>query len=236
MTDPAQLSQSFRQAQELLSQGELRKAADLCKHMLEADPHYAPGYYMMSLLFRATGDMPRAFRFAQQAIERAPADATYGIHLGQLYFAQAEWEQAASAFQKAAELDPYNALAVLLQADCLGQQRRFDEALILFRRARALHDTPETDEHEGLCLMMKGDLAAAALLFDRLLARRPAYGWGYLHKARLCEDMGKLEEAQQCYEQALACTDDLPEAQQGLAVLRQRLQLISMPAASAAQH
>lgn len=216
MQPAGNLFDKYKEAQDFLGAGNLRKSADLCKEILDIDPKFAHGYHLMSSLFRSTGDYKKALNFADMAIDILPNEAVFHMQKGQVLFAMSDWEMAKLAFKKASELEPNNALAVLLWADSLSQQKKFDEALVLFRRARAIQDIPEVDEHEGLCLSMSGNLMMAEMMFDRVIARRPDYDWGYIHKAKMLLDRGDVDAAGQFFSKALERNPNAEEAQLGL--------------------
>jgi len=219
MLTSSDLFSVYQKAEGLLAEGELRQAADLCKEILDANPDYPYGYHLMASLFQATGTFAQALGFAQMAVKMAPQVATFHMHEGKLLLATDQWQAAGEAFCKAHLLEPVNPEPLLLWAGSVRGEGRFDDALALVTRARALGDTPETDEHEGLCLMMKGDDTLAEARFDRMIARRPDRFEGYVHKGKLLFAQNRLMEAEACFARALKKNPAAHEALHYLSML-----------------
>lgn len=233
MPSAPNLLQMFDQAHAFLGAGELRKSADLCRELLNIDPQFPKGYYLMSLLFRATEDFAKSLEFADNAVRLAPEESSFHFNRGQVLFCMSQWKEAEQSFKTASELDPGNVLALVLRADSHSQLGDFETATALFSRARDLLDIPEIDEHEALCLITKGDMIGAELMIDRVIARRPDYDGGYIHKGKLCVARGQGSEAQAHFTRALACNPNSQEAQQCLAALKQHQPWMGVPASQA---
>lgn len=218
----ANLLDDFQKAEAFLEQGDLRSAADLCKHMLDVNPAFAHGYHLMSSLFRTTGNLEKALNFSQLAIRIDPAVAAFHLQQGQVFFALSDWEAARVSFEKASQLDALNPLPLILWGDALVGQKEYGQAQALFKRARILEDIPEIDEHEGLCLMARGDMRGAERLFDRLIARKADTYWGHIHKGRVLFEQMQDNEAQGCFARALNVNPQAYEALHYLAMLSDR--------------
>ena len=217
----SELFERYQQAQALLAEGELQQAAELCQTILNADLKFAHGYQLMSSLFRTTGDFDRALELIERALALQPREALFHFQKGQLLFALGRFAPSVESLSAAHALDPTHTLTVLLLADGYAQLSQFDEAERLFRRARAMQDLPEIDEHEGLCLLMKGDLATAELMFDRVIARQPDYAGGYAHKGRVLLFRKHYDRAEPLFEKALSLNPQTVEAQHGLALIHE---------------
>lgn len=60
MEDPADNFTRFALALEYIKKGDFRKAEDLFKSILDADPAYVGVYYHLGKLYEATGDVNQA--------------------------------------------------------------------------------------------------------------------------------------------------------------------------------
>lgn len=195
--DPAtDLFDAYTRADHLLSEGDLRQAADICKTILDSDPDYPYGYHLMASLFRATGTMHQALSFAQMAVKLAPEVLAFHMQEGQVLLAVEDYDAAILAFQKAHELQPEDFQPLMYWGDCCVHLGMVEMGLELYRRARRLSDHPKLDEHEGLCLLKMGELARAEKCFDRMIQRSPDACEGYLYKGQLMLLQNRLLDAE----------------------------------------
>lgn len=213
------LFDAYQRAENLIEQGHLAQAADLCKEMLDANPDYAYGYHLMASLFSATGVFERALTFAQLATQMSPDVCAFHLQKGHVLYALGEYEGAALAFTAAYNLEPKNPVILLLLANTFTRRNQFREAQGLFMKARSLSDIPEIDEQEGLCQLLQGNRQNAEFLFDRLIERSPEYPWGHIHKGRLLMDGRHNTQAEACMARALKLAPTLYEPIYAMAVL-----------------
>jgi predicted TPR repeat methyltransferase len=213
------LLQEYEKAEALVSAGELRQAADMCRVLLDKHPDFPYGYYLMSSLFRATGTFNNALTFSQMAIKLLPDNPAFHVQHGQILFAMGENAGAAEAFRMAHALGPNDPIPLLLWADAMAQQGKVDDAIRLFGRAREVRDIPEIDLHEGLCRMMRGEHDAAEDLFNRVIERAPEYEWGHVQKGKLLLQRKSYANAEACFARALKCNEQAYEALHGMAMV-----------------
>jgi predicted TPR repeat methyltransferase len=219
MIPATNLFSTYQEAEAMVNSGNLKQAADICRQLLDNHPNFPYGYHLMSSLFCATGTYSNALTFAQLAISKDPSIPLFHIQQGQILFSLGNNEAAAMSFQNAHLLAPANPYPLLLWADTQAQQCKFEEAKDLFNRARAAGDLPEIDLHEGLCLVMQGQLEAAEKLFDRVIERTPENEWGYIQKGKLFTEKRKLVEAEACFAKALKINSKVYEALHGMALV-----------------
>jgi predicted TPR repeat methyltransferase len=219
MQPATDLFEAYNRAERLIASGDLRQAADMCKEILDTNPDFAYGYHLMASLFRATGTYDRALTFAEMATRMAPDITAFHIQQGQVLCSLQEWEKAAETFTTAHNIDPANAVILLLLASTFTQRGQYDVALGLLERARGINDLPEIDEHEGLCHVIRGKPEQAEKCFDRLIERKPGYFMGYIHKGRLLMDGKHNPQAEALMARALKLNPRSYDALYALAVL-----------------
>jgi predicted TPR repeat methyltransferase len=203
MNPSSELYDAYREAEALLAAGELRRAADLCKVMLDSNPEFSYGYHLMSSLFRATGTHARALEFAQIAVRMAPEVGEFHIQHGQILLSVGDWAGATAAFEAAYNVTQDDPIALLLWADACARQSDFEKAEMLFVRARGMENIPEMHEYEGLCMAMQGRVGEAETLFALLIAERPEYYPGHIHMGKLLMDHKFTVRAEACLARAL---------------------------------
>jgi len=125
MGSTTDLFKECEKAEALLSNGDLRGAADLCKHILDRDPDYAYGHYIMSLLFKKTGDLDKAITFADMAAKGAPNITMFHTWLGELWLQKKDYPAAEQTSRKTLAMNPNNVDALgQLFASLIGQQKK----------------------------------------------------------------------------------------------------------------
>jgi predicted TPR repeat methyltransferase len=149
------LFKEYEKAESLLAAGDLRKAADLCKYILDNDPEFAYGYYLMSALFMKTGNLDKALVFVDMAIKRAPDIAIFHMQQGLLYSTQKKWLAAEKSFRKAAAIQPDDISAMEQLFASLMEQKKKDEAQAVMEKLLTLQSKNPIAQH--FLAIMRGD-------------------------------------------------------------------------------
>lgn len=167
----------------------------------------APLYGLWIQALCETQDANAAVGLAQRATEEFPRDADLWTALGNVYESLDAVESALKAFQSALQLAPQSALAhynvgALLERKDLGE--RAEEH---FRRALdGLDDSapmPEVVTALGALLRRRGDLRAAAKVYDEFLQEEPLNTEILVEHGICLSDLDAYEEAIQRFRQAL---------------------------------
>jgi Flp pilus assembly protein TadD len=119
---------SLQQAAMALNQGDLQRAATLCRQVLETDPGAVDALNLMSLVFKRGGDSAQAERLMQAALDMAPGRADIRANLGNLYVALHRRSDAEAAYRQALEAQPGFRPARLGLARLLLDMGRAEEA------------------------------------------------------------------------------------------------------------
>jgi predicted TPR repeat methyltransferase/Tfp pilus assembly protein PilF len=216
------LAADIEQAESLLLRGELHEAADICKRILEQNPAFAPGYCLMSALFRSTGNYDKALHFSDLAIQLDPQNASFYLHHGQIHAATENWDKAAECFSQAYGMDTQNVRALLLWGNSLTHLKYYDDAMEKFSRARLRSDSSEIDEYEGACLLEQGNLTAAEQLFDRMINIDPQNARAHLLKGHLLFGQQMEQQAMVSFVRAYKLAPQAHDALHGMALLSAR--------------
>jgi predicted TPR repeat methyltransferase len=128
MSFSSNILENYHQARKCLADGDIAKAAEFCKHILATDPAWPYGYYLMSRLFKATGDLDRALTFADMAVKQAPDIVEFYIWTAELLFHKKEYSAAERMSRQALAKKPddQHALGQLFAA--LSEQGRVAES------------------------------------------------------------------------------------------------------------
>jgi predicted TPR repeat methyltransferase len=155
------------EAGKALAEGDLHKAADLCKQLLVGYPSSARGYYLTSSLFQATGNYKKAVDYSAIATGLDSCVVQYHLQQGQMLYLLKEYDEALAAFEKATELSDKAPEACRWVGKCMVALERFADAKEWFAVARGTETSTELLIAEAECDMQAGDNEAA----ERLLAQ-----------------------------------------------------------------
>ena len=199
--------------------GDAQDAATAYRRALAAKPDLADAHYHLAVSLESLGDRAEAAQAIQRGLAIRPDAAGWHYRLAKIHQASAESGDSAPLaaalghFQRAAELEPDNAVFAADLARALARDGDLHAAAEQFRRAT---DANRQDEHlwteRGQAHLALGDLKAAAGCFGRALELAPAYPAALLGAARVHLVLGELHDAFNQAEAAVRATPDDPEA------------------------
>ena len=214
--DAYQLFLKARQSMGRVTEKGLQAALGDCERALAMEPRYAPGHELIAWIYIILGMghgagtlKPREAhaRAREAALLALECDPLYGPAYGTLgslqFMVDYDWAGAEQSLKRGLELSPGNAGMLDAYGLLLSGQLRFDEAIAVQKRARAL---------DPLSTMVASDLATALLRAGRheeavaearsLVERDPAYplghstlGWGCLFSGRVEKGLAELRAA-----------------------------------------
>ena len=136
---PSPASAPIENAKGLVYLGELSEwqAERSFKRAIEADPTWAAPHYNLALLYKSQGKDAALAEF-EQAAKLAPNSGPIVAGLGDQYFSQNRWEDAAAAFTQAIASEPNNDALHTKLGHCLYSQGKHQEADAEYEKARKL--------------------------------------------------------------------------------------------------
>lgn len=141
---------------------------------------------------------------AEAALARWPDDAVLWEQLGEIKQAEGDYAGAAAAVQHALDRAPSSAGCWMLSGLLLAQAGKYEDAAAVFKRVFALNPLAVwARDNRASCLAMLGRRDEAVVEFKRALALKPNYGTGWLSLGQLYEEMGRTNDAERCFSQAL---------------------------------
>jgi len=195
----------------------LKQAAELFKQAIEKDPNYAPAYVGLGSTLQSfpiwglalpKDCFPQAKAAALRALELDDSLAEAQVILG-VYLERYEWDWIGSEkeFRRAIELDPNNPMVHSALGGAIANQKRFDEAIALTRRAVELDPLSKRGRlGEVLIYSRRYDEAIAEMKAALLLDPNYADTYWILGKAYLCK--GSYQEAIAIIQRYLELDDD----------------------------
>lgn len=153
------VSDSYRQAAELIQAGDSQSAVRQLERVLEAAPGHVPAMNQLALLHYQAGELQRALNTFEEAVRQIPWEINTLKNLANLYFETDDPASALRMFQTIETLCP-NDIEVLLSAGNLNYiLGRKDHAASYFSRILAL-DPGHQIARQNMALMEQQQLAA----------------------------------------------------------------------------
>lgn len=141
---------------------------------------------------------------AEGALARWPDDAVLWEQLGEIKQAEGDYAGAAAAAQHSLDRVPSSAGCWMLSGLLLAQEKKYEEAAAVFKHVYALDPMAVwARDNRATCLELLGRRDEAVIEFKRALTLKPDYGTGWLALGQLYEEMGRTNDAAQCFNQAL---------------------------------
>ncbi|HUC86064.1 MAG TPA: tetratricopeptide repeat protein [Candidatus Acidoferrales bacterium] len=156
----------------------------------------------------APADAPQSLRAARAACEAAlaghPDDPLLYQQLAEVEQAGGDHASAVAAARRSLDLLPSNSEAWFSLGLALAQEQKFEEAAGAFRQVFKL-DSQDVWGRQNLamCLQKLGRRDEAIREFKRAVTIKPRFGLGWLGLGKLYEEMGKTNEASDCFQAAL---------------------------------
>ena len=175
--------------------GRLLEAQLCCERALAIDPDHADTMHLMGLLLLGAEQHDQAIEWIARAIRIEPR-SDYVSNLAMALRGAGRPDDALKAFDKAASLEPDNALRWRNLGTILAELDRGDEALLSLRQALKLqpHDV-DAANLSGLILYRKHRFAEALESLDASLAANPSQADALQLRALVLQNLGWLEEA-----------------------------------------
>jgi tetratricopeptide (TPR) repeat protein len=222
--------------------GDLPRAEQTYRKLLEKEPANAQGWYLLGALCQARGDLTAAADHLERALNLQPAYPDALNLRGVVLTKQGCFSEAITSFREALRLTPQDAEVRTNLAVVLTHQGRHAEAVallqavlqgrpddpraqpllrrVLSQQAAAAAPAPrEAAEANdaGVDCLHQGKLDEAAACFRRALRLRAGFSEAYNNLGYTLAGQGQLAEAIACYQQALRLQPDLADAYSNLA-------------------
>ncbi len=198
------ISQAINQGVEFQKRGELDRAEQLYRQVLEADARHADAWHLLGLIAYVRGDAATALVHIGRAIKLDPLQPSFHNHQGEVYRTLLRLDEAKQSCRQALALKGDFALAHNTLGLTFNDERRFKEAEGCFRRAIAL-DGGLVLAHFNLAVALRaeGRLVEALAACRQALACDPALVPAYQELGTILRQQGKAGEAIDFYREVL---------------------------------
>ncbi|MDQ3688013.1 MAG: FG-GAP-like repeat-containing protein, partial [Acidobacteriota bacterium] len=177
----------------LLEQFKYKEAADAFRRALKIDPQLAMARINLAIALYNVPDLVGAQREAEAAPKLAPKAPQPHYILGRLAKDQNRLDDAVAALQRVVAIDPRDTGANILLGQVYAQQRKYPEAITLFRTAYAAEPYNGTALYSlGTAMLRGGDREEGQRLIQRFKELRESgaatsIGNNYLEQGRYAE-------------------------------------------------
>lgn len=156
-----------------LGYGDVDAASGIYERLRQASPDDPAAAVRVSSLSFQTGDTDQAIDGARQALQLAagqPASTRsfYTTYLGLLLFETGQFAEARTTLEKALELDPGSASAMIELGHVLAAQGERDAAIATFERSMMIRPEPEVAALLGDLYVLAGDNAKAEQYYQQV--------------------------------------------------------------------
>jgi len=225
-TENVQAHEAYLKGQFEMSRGRFREALPHFEEAIEKDPNYAPAYAALARVYlfaKVLGipskeALPKAEELAMKALELDSSFAEAHSVLGSVqsgYYRN--WVEAEKEHQLALELDPNSAEAHNTYAHHLGRIGRFDEAILLMKRAQQLNPSAIGFRVSSAMLFLEARRYEESIeQLQVVVDLQPNIPNAYQQLGRVYEVQGLYEEAATAFHRSLVLEGASEEEVAGL--------------------
>lgn len=193
-------------ANALQDAGDLEGALAIAQQAIELAPERAILHCNLGSLCWLQGDIAAAISAYGRALTLQPDLFLAHHNLGKAYAAQGLFKQAEAAYQAALQLKPDQAEVHLECGQLLHRYGFVPQAVAHYKAALRLAPSAAAYNALGAALQDWGNIKLAGDSYRRALALKPDFDLPQFNLAQLYDNLGDLDQAGQCYRQALANT------------------------------
>ncbi len=207
------LPAALRQAVQLHRQGQLARARELYRQILDVQPRHFDALHLSGVIAIQMKDPELALELIGQAIEVHSHDAAAHCNRGSALEALGRLDAALASFEHAVSIDSDHLEAQFNRANVLHKLGRLEPALDAYDRALALQPgLVAAHFNRGRVLRQLRRWDAARENFERAIRLRPDHAEAHLSRGLVLKEMGLADAALASYDRAIAIKSDYAEA------------------------
>jgi tetratricopeptide (TPR) repeat protein len=188
--------------------GQLGKAEELCRHLLDRGPN-AETAHLLGIIAHQAGRPTEAIEHLRRAVALDGGIALYHANLGEM----------CRLAGRALELSPDHVGAISNLGIALYEQKKYSEALQCQDRAIALQpDFVQAHSNRGNTLRALERRKEAEAAYRRAIELSPNFGEAWNNLGTTLRELNRPKEAEEAYRQALALRPNDPETLDNLAL------------------
>jgi predicted TPR repeat methyltransferase len=206
------IEKEINRAVRLHKNGDLDEAAEIYKKILSVQPNNADALHLLGVAYFQTGDPETAQKLIGGAIEINPSNHNFHNNLGNALRDLKRYVEAAISYRHALELEPRSIDAQANLAVALRDLKQFDEAIEACKIAIDLNPNlphPYNTLGNIYCDQMEWEKAEETF---RIALEIQPYPESFNNLGNVLKDLGRLDEAVFCYQNAVALNSEYAEA------------------------
>lgn len=217
----ASISSLFTEAENRRRAGDLAKAEELLRRIVNRQPDAHAAWHSLGLIAHQCGRLDKATDWMNKALSLDQDHALYHRNLGEILRQQGQIDQAIASSERAIQLAPDDADAHYNLGIALADKGRIDDAEIAYRRAVELApDHNRAWNNLGACFEQGGDKKKALECYQHAVAIRPGHAEAQNNAGAILSERGDLDGAKTCFEAAVEARPDFAEAHHNLSTLK----------------
>ncbi|NKB21658.1 MAG: tetratricopeptide repeat protein [Alphaproteobacteria bacterium] len=211
------ISQAIALGKQHHSAGDLQKAHDIYRQVLQADPKQAEALHYLGLVAYQVGKPEDAVGLITKALALDENVAEAHNHLGLCLHSVGRLDQAVASFRKAIEVDPEFAEAFSNLASVFNDQGDVDEAVANYRRALQLNPKSALTYYNfAAALNDAGRFEEAGENYRIALTINPSFAEAHNNLGGVYMNLRHVDEAEACYRKAIEIQPEFSEAHNNL--------------------
>tara|TARA_Y100001968_G_scaffold188442_1_gene172766 strand:- start:530 stop:2677 length:2148 start_codon:yes stop_codon:yes gene_type:complete len=205
--------QVIYQALKLHSQGNISKAANYYKYLIDQGFKDHRVFANYGIILRSLGKLKEAEILQRRAIKLTPNLAQTHYNLGNILKDVGKSEEAEKSYRKAIEIKPDYAEAHLNLGSILRNVGHLQSAEKSYRKAIEINPSfAEAYYNLGNILGDLGNLQEANISYREAINLKPDYTTAHYNLGNILSDLGNLREAEISYKEAIKLKPDFAEA------------------------
>ncbi len=211
------IPQAIALAKQHHSAGDLQKAHDIYRQVLQADAQQADALHYLGLVAYQVGKPEDAVGLIQKSLEIDPNVAEAHNHLGLCLHSLGRLDDAGASFRKGIAVDPNFAEAFSNLAAVLNDQGKIDDAVENYRNALSTNPKSAlTYYNYAATLNDAARLEEAAENYRIAITINPGFAEAYNNLGGVYMTLGQIDEAEACYRKAIELQLEFLEAHNNL--------------------
>jgi putative PEP-CTERM system TPR-repeat lipoprotein len=204
----------------LMAQKKYAEAVIQYRNAVAADARFGEARYKLAKAAEAVGDATTAYREYIRAADLLTNDEAVQLKTAQVLLQTGQWAESKARAERALEINPKNASALMLLGNALAGLKDYSGAISEVEQA--IESDPKRTyayANLGVIQLAKGDTVAAEAAFKRAVELQPASVDAKLSLANFYWAANRLSDAEVVFKQVLLLDSKSPDALRGLATM-----------------